>query len=359
MMMTMTTTRIPNNVIWISWILTAIFAISEAQNVLTQDTAKCFSSLTEADVNNDSKLDQAEYVDFLKLYGVPNIGDDSYRDLPLVLQSTFFSISCFCTSNGLAAQSCCDGSDPYIPTDGAADSQLPTQAQETYLGRLCGLTDSAVDQIVPTPAPAPVTTEAPSSSPSLSPTLGSQSPSMNPTGSAVPTEIPSSVPTRAPTEIASQSPTALPLSTSPTGAPMVTKIQTQYSIAIANGRQEQINPEWFTQDLISAMDIVASEVGILVEDGNRRRRRLSITVGLPTEIVEFEEQEWSNDNTAGELLLVLQSVYFLACLLVCLLGLPRMLVWSSQFDICLALFSLPSRSRKRRSGFLSTSDSLD
>eukprot|EP00526_Cylindrotheca_closterium_P000103 CAMPEP_0113607510 /NCGR_PEP_ID=MMETSP0017_2-20120614/3425_1 /TAXON_ID=2856 /ORGANISM="Cylindrotheca closterium" /LENGTH=871 /DNA_ID=CAMNT_0000516123 /DNA_START=119 /DNA_END=2734 /DNA_ORIENTATION=- /assembly_acc=CAM_ASM_000147 len=293
-----TTSRIglPNK-LWFSWILltaTSAIRIAEGQNVLTQDTAKCFSSLVEADINGDSRLNQTEYVAFLKLYGVPDIGDDSYRDLPLVLQSTFFSISCICTSNGLATQPCCYGGESYIPTDGAADSQVPTQAQETYLGRLCGLTDSAVDQIIPTQPP--VMTGTPSSSPSFI----SQSPTMNPSGSAAPTSTPSAVPTGVPTVAASQNPsTNLPLTTSPTGPPMVTKIQTQYTIAIANGKAEQINPEWFTMDLISAMDVVATEVGIIVEDNTGNRRRLTITVGLPTEIVGFEEQEWSNGRSAA------------------------------------------------------------
>ncbi|CAJ1960142.1 unnamed protein product [Cylindrotheca closterium] len=300
------TFRIPQNInrLWISWILTAIFAIrmAQAQNVLTQDTAKCFTSLVDADANGDSQLDKTEYVAFLKLYGVPNIGD-SYQSLPLVLQSTFFSISCFCTTNGLATGSCCDGATPYIPTDGAA-AEVPTTAQETYLGRLCGLTDSAVGQIGPATTPAPSSASPssnPSASPSSSPSAISQSPSMNPTGSAAPTNIPSGVPTGLPTMTASQNPTTLPLTPSPTAVPMVTKIQTQYSIGITNGKAEQIDPEWFARDLIDAMNVLATEVGVLVEDsgGNNNRRRLTVTVGLPTEIIGFEEQEWSNDSSAA------------------------------------------------------------
>lgn len=239
--------------------------IAEAQNVLAQDTAKCFQNLMEADANGDFQLDHSEYVSFLRIYGVPNIGD-SYQDLPLVLQSTFYSISCICTTNGSETQSCCYGLNPFIPIDGASTSQLPTQAQEVYLGKLCGLTDSAASQIIPTD----LVTETPSSSPSNLP---------------------------------SQNPTSHPSVPSP---PMVTKIQTQYTIAIANGRADQINPEWFTEDLISAMDVVATDVGIMVEDGNETRRRLTVTVGLPTSIVEFEEKEWSNEGSSGESIVCLQ-----------------------------------------------------
>ena len=81
---------------------------------------------------------------------------------------------------------------------------------------------------------------------------------------------------------------------------MATKIQTQYTIGIKNGRAQQIDPFWFTQDLVRAMDVVATEVGIMVEGTNSTRRRLTVTVGLPTSIVGFEEQEWSNDASAGE-----------------------------------------------------------
>lgn len=263
--------------------LSSLPYFAQAQNVLAQDTAKCFNSVVQADSDGDRRLEPVEYVAFLKLYGVKGIleDSDSFQDLPLVLRSTFFSMSCICTMNGVARESCCVGSDPYIPTDGAADIDILTDSQETYLGSLCRLTDSAVDQILSTRTPM-VTT-----APSMSPSNGiADSPSPMPTGLAIPTGLPTV------TDAQNQSPTS---------APGTTTIQTKYNIVVRNGQSETIAPESYKVDLIKAMDLVVTEVAIIVENelgiapGNRRR--LGITVSLPTSIEEIAEQVWSGDTS--------------------------------------------------------------
>jgi hypothetical protein len=268
------------------------------------DTRICFSSLITADANNDRELNKTEYITFLKIYGLPDMQVDKYVDLPLVLQSTFTLLSCICRSNGSSGSSCCVGPEAYIPTDGAADFEMPTPDQVTYLYRLCKVTDNAVDQATPTEDPTL----------SSSPTMASASPTLLPSGqpSVSPSEIPSVEPTiSSANPSASLVPTLSPSnpqttvgSESPTFENMVDAvIRTTYSISIVNGKRDAIKPASYIPDLIKAMDTVATEVAVLVEGdlgGNdMNRRKLAVTVELPTSITLIADQEWSDKGSTS------------------------------------------------------------
>jgi hypothetical protein len=265
-----------------------------AEDSETIDTQLCFNSLITADANNDRKLDKTEYITFLETYGLPDIQVDKYEDLPLVLKSTFILLSCICGSNGSSGSSCCIGPEAYIPTDGAADFETPTPDQETYLYRLCHLTDNAVDQATPTEGP--VTTNTPSLFPSGQPSVSpSDLPSFEPT--IVPSASPSAslVPTPQPT-VGSESPTF--------GNEVDAVIRTTYSISIINGKRKVVPPASYTPDLIKAMDTVATEVAVLVEGdlggSDGIRRKLAVTVELPTSITLIADQEWSDKSSVSE-----------------------------------------------------------
>lgn len=270
-----------------------------AQNVGAVDTTLCFSSLMAADTNNDRQLNRTEYVTFLKIYGLPGIEAETYQDLPLVLRSTFTFLSCSCGLNGGGA-SCCIGPDAYIPTDGAADFEIPTPDQATYLYNLCKVTDDAVDQATPTAAPV-MTPE-----PTQSPTMASASPSISGQPSISPTllfstEPSSAAPTFSPT---TQKPT---LSESPSlNSGVDAVVRTTYLVVIANGKSDDIPQTAYKSDLIQAMDMVATDVAVQIEERGggggreRNRRKLAVTVELPTSIVLISEQEWKNDGSVIE-----------------------------------------------------------
>jgi hypothetical protein len=76
-------------------------------------------------------------------------------------------------------------------------------------------------------------------------------------------------------------------------SPVDAVIRTTYSISVLNGKQDEIEQSIYTQDLIGAMDIVASEVGVIVEEENESVD--GITVVLPTKVVLLVDSEWSSD----------------------------------------------------------------
>eukprot|EP00529_Nitzschia_sp_RCC80_P018303 CAMPEP_0113519280 /NCGR_PEP_ID=MMETSP0014_2-20120614/43434_1 /TAXON_ID=2857 /ORGANISM="Nitzschia sp." /LENGTH=859 /DNA_ID=CAMNT_0000416985 /DNA_START=238 /DNA_END=2816 /DNA_ORIENTATION=- /assembly_acc=CAM_ASM_000159 len=163
----------------------------------------CFNNLYLSDADGDSRVDSEEYVTFVKLEGPEDFLEDdvnTFQQLPLMLQSNFFTLACFCTSG----PDCCQGDNAHISADGTAPGTTPTPEELSYLNLVCSFTSNAVDRVVeasavPTPVPTSAPTEAtspPTSDPTPAPT---SSPTPGPTGEPTVVE-PTPLPTPLPTE---------------------------------------------------------------------------------------------------------------------------------------------------------------
>eukprot|EP00980_Cylindrotheca_fusiformis_P025499 scaffold13886_cov110-Cylindrotheca_fusiformis.AAC.1 len=66
-------------------------------------TISCFEALTESDANDNGRLSQEEFVNFVKASSPDGLfdsdeeeEDNSFDEFPLVIRSTFFAMSCSC-----------------------------------------------------------------------------------------------------------------------------------------------------------------------------------------------------------------------------------------------------------------------
>mmetsp|Transcript_18844 Transcript_18844/g.45534 ORF Transcript_18844/g.45534 Transcript_18844/m.45534 type:complete len:858 (-) Transcript_18844:141-2714(-) len=189
----------------------------------------CFNNLYLSDADGDSRVDAEEYVTFVKLEGPTDFLEDdvnTFQQLPLMLQSNFFTLACFCTSG----PDCCQGDNAHISADGTAPGTTPTPEESSYLNLVCSFTSNAVDRVVeasavPTPVPTSAPTEA-TSPPTPDPTPAPTSPpTPGPTGEPTPlstplpteaTPLPTSPPTTLPPQ-ATPSPTSATTTMMPTG----------------------------------------------------------------------------------------------------------------------------------------------
>jgi hypothetical protein len=296
----------------------------QASNVIIVDgfvdTETCHEHLVEADMlgNNDGLLQADEFVTFAQLQTpggqLDNI--ENYQTMPLVMQATFVTLTCLCRDERFGGDSrnvnCCLGVDAHISIVGNEDSS--TAQEKTRLFATCFLTDQAIVQVLgseppsssptgsPTPGPSPgATTQTPTNSPTANPTESPTTgpPVVNPT-TALPSQAPVTVPpTTQPTTMAtteapvapSSLPTTLPLTLSPTA---VVEVFTQtakvvYTIAVANGTTMDIKSTVYEQDLVEAMNELATEVVAAVFVPEKiRHRNLQVILSLPTEIATYE-----------------------------------------------------------------------
>ena len=309
------------------------------------DTQECYDALIQADVNNDRRVTADEYVTVLQILGPPGFLENvtDFAELPYRIKTTFNALACLCTRQG-ETNDCCLGDNAHISTNGAAPGETPTPEQSAYLSTVCVATIRSItavleptsepssapsirpSSIVPTVEPSVVPTELvpmPSSSPTSNPpTIMSVRPTATPSAApsntgdlpaptvmptefvSIPSEIPasampSSSPTSSPPTTMSVPPTAKP-SAAPsnpgnTSAPTTTPSPTQsspipipvaYVIQVPNGENVPLT-EQDIGNLEAAMDILAPLVADEVFNSNRRlrRRRLEVTVQLPTSIV--------------------------------------------------------------------------
>jgi hypothetical protein len=300
---------------WLLCILCFVLLIKESYqqqdedgfSIRATDAATCYTNLFTSDSDGDGRVDNEEYVTFVKLQDTSGLlqSFSSFVELPIMLQSNFFTLSCFCRSQAGSASDCCVGDNAHISTNGTNPLDTPTEEQEQYLNLVCGLTDRAIDMTVAelsTPSP----TIFPTIQPSVRPPVITSRPTDVPT-----TAVTTSPPTVAPTIITTGAPTSTPtanpnptVSPSPTVTyePVEVIVKTSYSILVANGTEEIS----YTNSLIAAMDIVAQNVATTLNVGNTRRktkrrrqlledqeqqnqlqlrhRRLEILVTIPTEI---------------------------------------------------------------------------
>jgi hypothetical protein len=277
-----------------------------------EDVQDCYNNLFLSDANGDRRVDSEEYVTFVKLEGPSGFLEDvdTFIELPLPLQSNFFTLSCLCRSNTLdGSDACCLGDNAHLNITGTGPDEIPTDDQVDYLNLVCGFTAGAIDMVLeeertPSPTGMPSTNETsmiPTQAPSVVQTT--DSPSEFPTDNSTDTVSPSPSASLSPSPTTSSpdptttdptsSPTvanvtAVPTTSSPTGAPspfipVPIVVKTVYNIVVPNGLVEDIPQSSYTPDLISAMDVVAPEVAAaLPVPGEERRRGLRHGADLPT-----------------------------------------------------------------------------
>jgi hypothetical protein len=279
----------------------------ESQSDINEDIQQCYFNLAISDTDRDGRIDSEEYVKFVKLEGPSEflVGITSFIDLPLPLQSNFYTLACLCTeSSSDGGNECCLGSNAHLDTTGAVPGDTATEEQAAYLEFVCRFTASAINVVLeeektPTPTTAPVpnqtptilpTTEEPSSFPTNNSTdTMSPSPSFRPSSSLAPD--PTMEPTMEPTIGSTEEPTfTAPKTDSPTVAPSSVVpvpiiVRTVYNIIVPNGLVEDIPQSSYTPDLISAMNVVSQDVGATlvipgVDERRRDRRHLGHIVGM-------------------------------------------------------------------------------
>jgi len=220
-----------------------------ADRVLQTNTAACYDALFLADQNQDNKVDADEFVTFAQIMGPPGFlpNTNTYRQLPLILQSSFIILACLCLQipnfdGGTGIDRQCCAIDPHIDINGTQPGQNPTSKQSQYLYQVCFLTETSIDRLLqsaspsrqptkspstmvitdeptkkPSEKPTPPPTEKPSLDPTTKPTIN---PTSEPTGkpTAEPTANPTSQPTSEPTAKPTSQPTAEPTA-KPTSQP--------------------------------------------------------------------------------------------------------------------------------------------
>ena len=109
---------------------------------------ECLDALEAADIDDDGRVDGSEYHLFLSSYR-PDVvpAGESFFDLDLTLQSTFYSLACLCSEYG--DDDCCLEDNAHLP----ASPDAPTM----QLMQLCTVTWSTLDSL-PTLPPVPTTT---------------------------------------------------------------------------------------------------------------------------------------------------------------------------------------------------------
>jgi hypothetical protein len=223
------------------------------------DTEACYSAMESSisDKDGDRKMNQEDYVNFVKAYGPKGFlkGITTFEELPLILQSTFYYIACLCKTDS-NDESCCVGSNAGIDTSGSFSGEKPTVSEQSYLFLVCSQTSTSIDRVIQSTAP-------------------SDAPIATPIVSSVPTVLPTPD-VSTPTVIGTLSPTRDPGN----GTTTQEDVLVTYGIGI---KGEAIFED-YSGGLISAMDSLAPEI---LQEVRRRQlrvgRRLQ-SVQLPTSI---------------------------------------------------------------------------
>lgn len=266
------------------WVL--VVAVASLAPIIEAQEDTCRNALQAADVNADGRIDSSEYPTFLSGYR-PNVLEDgvTFGKLPLTLQSTFYTLACDCVDYGGDADCCLRN-----------NAHLPVLDDPSRLQQICSLS-SVTMSFLPTLAPAP--TDLPTKSPTAEPTAAPTQSPITTAPTKAPTDVPTDMPTKSPTTAPTASPTGTPSmaaptppatdddpdpTLAPTAAPVadettpVPTLQTQtleyvevtYTALVAGG-QDDVTDETYTEDLVQAMNRLATE---LKRGANNRKRSL-------------------------------------------------------------------------------------
>lgn len=239
------------------------------------DSERCYSAIegSVSEKGRGRKMNQEDYVDFVKAYGPDDFLEDTtaFQNLPLILTTNFYLLACLCDPD--VEEDCvesCVGPDTGIETNGVRSGDHLSDAEKSYLFLVCSQTRASIDRVLQSLSPTvtPVITSEPSAFPfSPAPMDAGSSP---PTG--VPVDVESSPPTRAPADDNDNT--------------IKEEALVVYSIGI---KGNVTTFEDYNKELIGAMDSLAPTV---LQEMRRRQlradRKLQTdpTVFLPTSIVD-------------------------------------------------------------------------
>eukprot|EP00751_Fragilariopsis_kerguelensis_P034216 CAMPEP_0170971156 /NCGR_PEP_ID=MMETSP0735-20130129/45055_1 /TAXON_ID=186038 /ORGANISM="Fragilariopsis kerguelensis, Strain L26-C5" /LENGTH=902 /DNA_ID=CAMNT_0011391061 /DNA_START=87 /DNA_END=2795 /DNA_ORIENTATION=- len=236
------------------------------------DTEVCYVAMEDSisdNTNGDRKMNQEDYVDFVKAYGPDGFLEDitTFEELPLILQSTFYYIACLCKTDSHS---------------GSFSGESPTVTEQSYLFLVCTQTSTSIDRVIQSTAPSTAPNEVP---------IISLAPSVFPSP-----EI------SAPTAISTLSPTTEQGSDTTNQEDVLVT----YGIGIKGGAMF----EDYREELIIALDSLAPEV---LQEVTRRQLRegLNITASIillfqpsepnPSEVARTFQEELSEAIWNGQL----------------------------------------------------------
>ena len=266
----------------------------------------CYEHLVEADANgnNDGKVQANEYVTFVQLQTPGGQLDEmnSFQEMPLALQAAFVSLTCLCRDERFGGDprdvNCCLGIDAHLPVVGYGEDSSPRD--ETRLFATCFLTDKGIATVLGSDPPSSSPSLEPSAMPSLVPTT--LAPITGPPVTAAPsTDAPT-------TNVPSVAPTLSLAPTTTTATPtlkVVENTQVVYTISVTDGSSENIEFTEYENDLVSAMNTLATAMAPRVFTSTSStsrsvggvRRHLQAEVRLPTMVTAVEVTGRSNTST--------------------------------------------------------------
>jgi hypothetical protein len=272
--------------------------------------SSCSENLYVSDANGDRKVDSEEYVTFVQLEGpeefLSNVS--SFVELPVTLQSNFFTLACLCRTqsgdSGDDNNGCCLGDNAHLNSNGTAPDEIPTLEQENYFLLVCELTARSIEMTTATDGPTEheISSEPPSMIPSQAPTPVPSIPETEPPMTVTPSNIPTLNTTMIPSESPASTTTQPTITLPPTPFldPSNVLVRTSYSIVVPNGRLQDIPYSSYESDLIAAMDVVAQSVADNWNDvaaktstpsgeqGKRNWRQLA----LQEKVLKYHDRPW-------------------------------------------------------------------
>ena len=134
---------------------------------------KCNRLLMEADINDDGKINQTEYVHLLNSYTGGYFNGASFEALPLPTQATFIKLACLCQVLAVDNGNCCLGENANIAApvrhnekNDIKDEGAASNDMDDYFSNVCQHIASAMLTI-------PLAAVGMSLAPSAKPSLGS------------------------------------------------------------------------------------------------------------------------------------------------------------------------------------------
>eukprot|EP00536_Pseudo-nitzschia_multiseries_P017773 jgi/Psemu1/321236/estExt_fgenesh1_pm.C_18040001 len=257
------------------------------------DWEVCYSAIDESmsdkkGPSGDKKMNQEDYVDFVKAYGPDGFLADvtAFEELPLIFTTNFYFLACLCDADpggdGDAdlqidsSDNCiesCVGSNAGIETNGVQPGDDPSEAERSFLFLVCSQTKTSIDRfiqsITPTTTPDPFT------------------PSPTPSDTDTDTDSPPPPPSRAPVDDDTIQEEAV----------------VTYIIGVNGNENENENDtendttfDDYSEQLIGAMDSLAPTV---LQEMRRRQLRIAPyrylqiepTIILPTSILDHESTD--------------------------------------------------------------------
>lgn len=109
-------------------------------------TTTCLAPLAAADANANGIVQIDEYASFVSSLSGNDYQYDvsSFDDLPYAVKVNFLTLSCACRD--IRGDGCCTGDNVGLFVSGAREGEVPTDEEERYFRRVCGDTQTSIDE---------------------------------------------------------------------------------------------------------------------------------------------------------------------------------------------------------------------